>query len=146
MLQRFPLCQWVPLVRSWRAAQWLWPAAVMLTQQLNTPGTREVEINKFNLSVKRHNLSSAPSGRQTLESITAQLRMSWEGVQQTSLLLWHVSETQVNKWRYIESVTFFVLYIWNVQIWVVWLLPHKYSQSDHQQHKEESTQRQLKHP
>ena len=39
-LQSLPLCQRVPLVRSWRAAQWLWPAAVMLTQQLTTPGTR----------------------------------------------------------------------------------------------------------
>ena len=95
MLQSFPLCQWIPRVMSWRAVQWLWPVAVMLTQQLNTPGTRRMEIQTFILSVKNHSLSSAPSSPLTLESITVQLRTSWGGGRlNTSLLMWHVSETK----------------------------------------------------
>ena len=100
MLQSFPQCQWVPLVTLWWTGQWLWPVAVMLTQQLITPGTRWMWLQTFNLSVKKHSLSSAPSSPLTLESITVQLRTSWgRGHLSTSSSMWNVSESALQSYE-----------------------------------------------
>ena len=42
MHTRFLWCLWVPLGTLCWTVQWLWPVAVMLTQQLITPGTRRM--------------------------------------------------------------------------------------------------------
>ena len=76
----------------------------MLTQWPFTPGTRRMEVQTFNLSIKIHSLSSDPSSPLTLESITVQLRTNWGGHLNTSLLMWHVSETKINNvcWVFTE--------------------------------------------
>lgn len=86
MLQTFPLCQWVLLLRLWRAIWWLWTVAVLLSQQLPIPGPRGTKH-----CIIKNSLSSITSSPQTLESITAQLRTSWGGHPITSLLMWNVS-------------------------------------------------------
>ena len=71
--QESPQCQSVPLVKLWRAVQWLWPAAVMLTHQCrHTPGTRRTSPHLNHLD---RATPSTTSALRTVDSIGVGFRM-----------------------------------------------------------------------
>lgn len=91
-LRGLPLCQCLPLLFWRRAAHWLWPAAVILTLKLPTPGTEKITEAIIFLK-EQSNLSSPPSSPLTLDHITVELRTSWAPNDPTPpLLMLRVSE------------------------------------------------------